>query len=195
MHGHYPWDTTSWRTYYTSEVAPCCAITTLTLAAAGREIALAAVTGLLGVYRVWWEYTAAAPEHPPRWREFELWPGPILWINAGDEPQAGDVVRIWYTKPHTLSGLAAAAATTFPAGHEALLIAGAAGVAALGRALEVSETLTVDGGVGARLREWGALQEARFASALAQLARREAARPAGIAPAGTLDRWDVGEAW
>lgn len=176
-----------------SAICPCYAITTLTLAAAGREISLASVSGLLRVIRVWWEYTAADPEYPPHWRNFELWPGPILFINDGAEPQSGDVVRIWYTAPHTLKDLSSATSTSFPAGDEGIIITGAAAIAALARALETSETLNVDGATAERLMAWGQLQEQRFTALLAQEARRQAARESGIAPVGRLDRWD--EAW
>jgi hypothetical protein len=135
-------------------------------------------------------YTAADPEYPPYWRNFEQWPGPIAFIKDGQEPLTGDVVRVWYTKPHTLNGLGSASATTFPAGDDQIILTGASAIAALARSIETTETLNVDGWVGRRLKEWGDLQEARFQHYLDELARREAARQSGIAPTADLDRWD-----
>jgi len=177
-----------------SRANPRRAIATLTLSSAGREVSLASVAGLLSVERVWWAYTAAAPEYPPHWREFELWPGPLLFIRAGAQPQAGDVVRIWYTALHTLNGLNGATATTYPTGHDWILLAGAAARAALARAAGLGERLNVDGGVRGDLRAWAAAQEERFRAALAEVARAEAARASGLAGLASLDRWD-GPEW
>src|SRR3990172_8266242 len=66
-----------------TDVDPDLAIQTVTFTAAVREISLPAATfpRLIDVLQVWLPYTAADPEHPPAWRaNFQLWPGPILYI-------------------------------------------------------------------------------------------------------------------
>ena len=89
-----------------NEVNPKRTITTVELDSDGREVDISDITGCyLDVERVWWPYTSTAPEHPPRWRNFEVWDGDVLYLETSDEPQSGDVVRIWYTEPQTINGL------------------------------------------------------------------------------------------
>jgi len=172
--------------------APARAIAAITLSAAGREISLTSYTTLIHVERVWWEYTAASPEYPPQWRDFEQWAGPVLWINAGNEPQAGDVLRIFYTAAHTLNGLDSAIVTTFPDDQAQLVVTGAAGYAAQSRSLEVSGTLNVDGWVAQRIADYADFTLRAFYAGLKALARQRAAHASGIASAPVLDRWDTG---
>jgi hypothetical protein len=167
------------------------AIGTITLAAAGREISLATLTGWLGVRRVWWDYDSSDPEYPPNWRDFEVWPGAILYIRDSEEPQSGDVVRVWYTRPHTLDGLASATATTFPYDHEEIIITGAAALAAYARAIGRSEKVNVSSEVTARLQAWAKDKLAQFQAALRRLEAASAAQASGVAPGPALDRWDT----
>lgn len=173
-----------------TQVAPHRAITTLTLAASGREIDISGIANLITVSRVWWEYTAANPEYPPQWREFEQWAGGILRIDAGREPQTGDVVRIFYTGRHTLTDLDGASVTTIPDEHISLIVTGAAGHAACSHALSLAPLANVDGWVHKRFNEWGASKLDQFRALLARVAARRAAQNAGIAPGYPLDRWD-----
>lgn len=177
-----------------AQVRPLRRIATLTLEAPGREIPLDAVAGLQAVERVWWAYSAASPLDPPHWREFELWPGPLLFIRCGAVPQAGDVVRIWYTALHTLAGLDGATETTIEAEDEPLLALGTAACAAAARALALAERLNVDGTSAPQVRAEAARLEAQFRLGLAEAARRLAAPASGLAPAARLDRWEE-ERW
>jgi hypothetical protein len=179
-----------WALHRYSQVAPVQAIGTLTLAASGREVSVSTLTGYMEVMRVWWNYDSTDPGHPPVWRRFELWPGDILYINDDEEPAVGDKVRVWYTKLHTLNGLDAAAATTFPADADTILITGAAGYAAQEREQEQQGR-----GTPTRLREWATARLEEFEKQLQAVARRWAARQSGIAEAPSLDRWDTGETW
>ena len=178
-----------------SEAVPARTIFSLTLTAAGREVDISSLSAV-DVERVWWTYTSSDPAYPPNWRDFEVWPGDILFIKDGSEPAVGDKVRVFYTVRQTLNGLRSAAASTFQVTAESVLVLGGAGYAAAQRAVETSETLTVDGGVGRRLREWAEARLAEFEAGLARAVRREAARYSGIAPSGKLDRWDEeGSGW
>ena len=70
-----------------SQSRPQRAIGTITLSTAAREVALSSLTGLIGVERVWFPYTAADPEYPPEW---------VLWSvfdNAGAFTLFLDVVE------------------------------------------------------------------------------------------------------
>ena len=172
-----------------SHYLPYRAIGTVTLAAAGREIDLSAVN-FSTIDRVWWDYDDADPRHPPAWRDFEIWPGSILYINDAAEPAIDDVVRIWFSGPHTLDGLDGADATTFPAFHTSHLILGASAYAALNRNLTILELANVNSWAARNLREWAQIQLARYQQVLERLARESAAAGSGIAAAPPLDRWD-----
>jgi len=113
-----------------SQVNPQRAVTTKTLAADGREIDISGVSDLVRLVRVWCPYTAASPEDPPEWREWEMW-GTTLAILDGDEPASGEVVRLFYHAAQEIEDLNAAAATTVPAADEAVIVAGAGAYAGL----------------------------------------------------------------
>jgi len=127
-------------------VSPDEAIATHTFASASREAALSATTfaRLIAVLRVWLPYTAADPEYPARWREFELWPGNILYVMGGTEPALNDVARIWYERTHTVEGLDAAASTSIPGEHAQMLVTGGSSYSASARASGLLETVTAE---------------------------------------------------
>lgn len=178
-----------WALQRYSLVSPDQTIATITLTAAGREISIATLTDHMEVMRVWWDYDSSSPQHPPLWRRFELWPGNVLFIDDTDEPASGDVVRIWYNRLHSLSGLDGASATSIPLDAETVIVTGAAGYAAQEREQEQQGR-----GTPTRLREWADARLKEFERLLQQIARKGAARQSGIASAPALDRWDH-EAW
>ena len=134
--------------------SPRLAVTTLTLSADGREVDISSLSGILRVHKVWWPYDSADPGYPPAWVQFDVWPGDILYIDSRTEPATGEKVRIWYSTPALLNGLNAAASTTIPADDITYLINGACHYAAHQRAVELSESLTVDSDVVKRLLDW-----------------------------------------
>lgn len=138
-----------------SQLNPDHAIGTVTLSAAGREIDISALTGLVRVEKVWWGYDSATPGYPPAYRQFEFLPGSLLYIDDASQPASGDTVRVYYTKAHTLSGLNSATATTIELDDVQGMIAKAAGICAKMRTMELAETLNVDKEVTKRLSEWG----------------------------------------
>jgi hypothetical protein len=159
----------------------------ISLSADGREISLSSLTGLQEVERVWCDYDSSDPEEPPNWREFEVWPGSLLYIKGGSEPQNGDTVRVFYTKVHTLNGLDGAGATTFGHDVETLLVVGASGFAAQERTMEQEGRF-----VPTKLRLWAEERLKEFERGLKRMSRREGVRHSGIAPMGDLDRWEGG---
>lgn len=163
---------------------------TITLAAAGREISLATLTGLLDVKRVWWDYDATDPTHPPEFRTFQVWPGSILYINDEEEPAAGDVVRVWYTKPHTIQNLDNATETTIDTSWQGVIVTGATGYAAQSRAVELSEQATLDG-TQARLMDWATKMIAEFRTHVRAEANVESTRHGGPLQMPPLDRFDM----
>ena len=64
-----------------SQYSPQHAIGTIALSAAGREIDISSLTGLVRVEKVWWDYDSTTPGYPPNWRQFEVWPRSILYID------------------------------------------------------------------------------------------------------------------
>jgi hypothetical protein len=168
-----------------NEVNPEVTITTVTLAASGREVDISSITDYLDIIRVWWDYDSTDSEYPPNWRNFELWPGDLLFIDSDDEPASGDKVRIWYTRARTINGLAGAASTTVPDDQEILIVNGAAGFAAEERVQENPSRW-----VPRKLREWADARLRDFERGLKALAQRNAARHSGIASMAPLDRWD-----
>jgi hypothetical protein len=177
-----------------TQYTPHKAIAALTLSAAGREVDLSSLT-YIDVERVWWDYDESDPTHPPNWRDFEVWPGDILFINDPDEPASGDVVRVWYTAHHTLNGLAGASLTTLKAEHESAIVVGAAGYVALSRAIDKTEALNIDGWTHRRLKEWAEGRIAKFEGWLLKIAKQARLRAAGIAAGPALDRWDEVGGW
>jgi len=177
-----------------SEQVPHRAVSTITLTADGRELDISALT-YRNIERVWWDYDATDPDHPPHWRTFELWPGDILFVNDTDEPVTGDKVRIWYTADQTITDLDTATTTTLPTRHESLIVQGASGFAAAARRVTILEEVNLNEWAPRNLREWAELQLTSFYNALEQIATREAALDSGTAAAAALDRWDSNGAW
>ncbi len=173
-----------------NEKLPLRVLDTVTLSAAGREIDVSSVD-FKQILRVWWDYDSSDPAHPPHWRSFEVWDDrDILYINDPDEPASGDVVRLWLEQDHTINGLESATATTIPTNHTHVLTWGAAGFAALSRALKVAELSNVNKWAERNLREWGESQVNKFLDELDKLARANAAAQSGIIPASPLDRYE-----
>ncbi len=139
-----------------SKARPYQAIGTLTLAASGREIDVSSVTGLLNISRVWLPYTAASPEHPPRWRSFEHWQDAgIVYIDDDVQgsaanplgygaPSSGDVARLFYTKKQTLPGLDGETSTTFAADDTSMIAWAASGYAILSEATKATKHAQID---------------------------------------------------
>ena len=118
--------------------------TVIDVLADGREVALNEVDGLLGVTEVWWPYDSAGTDWLPTSVIFRLWwddARPVLFMPAvdGGQPQAGDEIRLWYYRSHTIAGLDGEAVTTVPASRESLLVIGAAGYAARSRGIDYAD--------------------------------------------------------
>jgi hypothetical protein len=87
-------------------------------------------------------------------------------INTRYEVSAGEVLQISYSAVHTIDDLDAAAGTTVPDSDETLLELGAAGHAALMRALNRVETINMNPDVVKAYRETAADYLTRFAGLL-----------------------------
>jgi hypothetical protein len=147
---------------------------TLTLSAASREVALSTLTGLLTVQRVWFPYTAADPEVPPKWIKFEVWDNAgalTLYLDVAADPAAGEVARVFYTKPQALKDLDSASASTFPAEDDSLIVMGAAGYAAGSELIDQAGSIRIDTKEYDTLKEFGRRQLDAFRETLRRPAR------------------------
>jgi len=178
-----------WALQRYAEVDPRRVIASLTLSASGREVDISSLS-YLEVLRAWWDYDSSDPVYPPEWRDFEVWPGGILFVKDGSEPASGDVVRVWYTTTHLLNGLDSALSTTLPLGADVLIVTGASGYVTQERVQEDPSRY-----VPRKLREWAEARLTEFERGLRAVARRTAARESGIAEMPAIDRWDQGEGW
>jgi len=173
-----------WALHRLSEQKPHRAISTVTLSAAGREIDISSID-YLDIERVWVDYDATDPDYRPDWADFEVWPGDLLFIDEPQEPDSGDVIRLWYTTEHTLNGLDSATATTLTDREITTLIVGATGYCAQERVQEKEVWW------GNRdLRDWADARLREFELALERIGRRQGIKHSGIAQAPPLDRWD-----
>jgi hypothetical protein len=158
-----------------NQAIPLQAVAVVTLTAGGRQQDVSAVTGILRPVEVWLPYTAADPEFPPNRRRFRWWRDQLkLYLADGHEPQAGDVMRLFYYMQRTINGLDGATATTVHAEDELLIVTGGAGHAAVQRAVGVVEGINVHGYVTLNLHTWGQQRLDEFRDGLASAAAREA---------------------
>jgi len=177
-----------------SKYKPDHALGTVAVSAAGREVDISSLTDLIRVEKVWWDYDSSDPSYPPNYRQFDVWPGDILFIDDREEPAAGDTVRVWYTKMHTIEDLDSAAATTLPADDEGTIVTGACHFAAQARAVELSEQLTAHDDVIAELRRYADEQGKNFRYQ-AQMDLRAYVKRAKAYPQEDIDeavRWAIG---
>ena len=168
-------------------------ITTLTLAAAGREIDVSSIAGITDITEIHLPYHSSDPAYPPQRRPFRFWSdSSLLYLMGSYQPQAGDVVRVFYTVSQTLSGLDSQTETSFPEAHAHTIIKGAAAFAVLTRALDLTEQVTLDRHSTEYLQAHGNRLLAQFREELYSLARSRAdTRTAATVPLPTLDRHDA----
>lgn len=172
--------------------------TVIELPGDGREIALDALTDLSQVTEVWWPYDSAAAVEswpPNRVTGFRVYwddARPVLFLDvlAGAQPQAGEEVRIWYVARHTIQGLDAAAVTTLPGEHESMLVIGAAGHAAMARALDLLESSGTDLYAIGLMATWGRARQREYAAFLKGLKERGARSGMPWGAGWSLDQWD-----
>ena len=125
-----------------SRAKPYTAISTITPTT--REFTVTGLPNVLGLTKVWYPYTAATPEYPPAYIDYEFWfdqGTPKVLLHTPAVPDGVKVARIWYNTLHTLNGLAGAGATTWLASDDGILEMGACGYCCLQRSTELDETI------------------------------------------------------
>jgi len=168
--------------------------TTHTVAVAGRRQSITAA-GLIAIVQLIHPYDAAAADPFGDEREdfYQLFENnvPVLYFSGSDIPQIGEDIYIKYGAKHTITDLDAAVATTVRDDHEALLIIGAAGQAAMMRASGLNEQWGGRSGEMSALMSWGANQYRFFIDAVEQI-KQEVSIPLFPSSFWQLDQWDQG---
>lgn len=176
-----------------SFIRPLKAVGTITVSSSGREIDTSSLTGLIDIERIWTPYTASDPEHPPNWRGFEYWSDlQLLYFPEGDEPQADDVIRVFYTKLQTIEDLDSATSTTFPDEDESLIVTGASGYSVLPRGRSSTEQVMLADQVplSEQIIKWARGQLGEFQLGLDRITAQQANQLGSIIELPKLDRWD-----
>lgn len=155
----------------------------ITLTAAGREQCLTVSPAPLFVIRL----VQGGREVP--FQFFARAGQPVLVIGGNSVPVIGDEFSLRYAAGHGVKDLDAGEETSLPAGHEPVLVRGAAGFAALLRLAGVGESYGSRPAEAAHLAGIGRQWLGDFQQALERLRHTERmhAYPAGFA----LDRSDV----
>jgi hypothetical protein len=179
--------------YELSSVLPVRAVTTIDAVADTWEYDLSAVTGLVNVVEVWYPYLSTDASykqaHPVK---FRMLTDAVLLLDIEDTPDAAYDLRIFYDKAQTINTLDSATATTLDAAEKAALVIGAAGYAAIGKARDVTNEVTIGADVPAGLEKWGEARLKEFTErigALAEVANLGEDSPVGWGP---MDKWDEG---
>jgi hypothetical protein len=180
-----------------SSAIPLTTETYFQLPGTGREIALSDLPNLINVLDVWWPFDPDKEVWPPNQvAGFRVWwddAQPLLLLDSktSNQPQIDDNLRIWYSKPHTIAGLDAAATTTVFPLHESMLITGAAGYAASMALVNELGSIKVSNTQALSLHTWAADRLKEYRAWLAAVA---SAGPSSAEPFGSgwgIDKWDA----
>jgi len=136
------------------------------------DLTAAGVEQALFITEVWHPCSPGAPEYPPPSVPWRLLDEGTLFLDV-EAVHAGEGIRIFYARPHTIEGLAGALATTLTGEQEELVALGAAGHAALQRAQQAIGQINVTGQAPRLWCDWGEARLCQFRTRLNQLARRE----------------------
>jgi hypothetical protein len=168
----------------------------LTLPGTGREIALDSFAGLIQVLDVWWPFDPVTEVWPPNQvAGFRLWwddARPVLMLSSktGNQPQLNDTLRLWYTKPQTISSLDGAVVTTVMPQHESGLVTGAAGYAVASEMRHQIGSIHVDPNQVASLNQWATDQLLEFDGWLALVSANAPSSGAPFGQGWGIDKWD-----
>ena len=160
-----------------SQALPQVLETEITLTAAGREQSLVVSPAPLFVIKL----IRGGREMP--FQFFVRSGQPVLVIGGDSAPVIGDEFNLRYAAGHGVKDLDAATDTSIPAGHESVVVRGAAGFAALLRLAGVGESYGSRTVEAAHLAEIGKQWLGDFQQALERLRRAERMHeyPAGFA--------------
>jgi len=177
--------------YELSTVLPVRAVATMDAVDNIWEYSLAAITGLVSVVEVWYPYLSTdnsyKQPHPVKWR---MLTDSVLFLDIEDYPDDVYDLRIFYDKVQTLTNLDAATATSVDEAEKAALVLGAAGYAAIGKARDVTNEVTIGAEVPAGLEKWGKARLMEFQERIVALAAVANAGEDSRIGWWEVDKWD-----
>lgn len=140
-----------------------------------REYPLASLGTFLEITDLWYPYDPNAPQHPPQRPEWALILSKTFYLGVSTPPTGEEFIRLFYTAPHTISGLDGATETTLDAEGEGIIVLGAAAYAVEARAFGLMGAVTVSAETPQQLVAWAEARMRRFAEALQEVRRRRLA--------------------
>jgi hypothetical protein len=161
----------------------------------GPEVSLASLPGfreILGLIYPWQPELASDRQQPNQVQGWHTWfssSEPIVTVRSSARLISGQHLRVIYLSSHSIAGLDGASTTTIPAEYIGLLVRGAAGFAALSRAVDKIEIRSY----GSRrtepdmLARWGNAQVAEFRQGLSLLRN---SLPPFPTPRWQMDAWE-----
>lgn len=150
-----------------SQHAPLETKSTLQTTAGSRDVSVSALNPRVRIVAV--EFPTG--EYPPRYAPFSLW-GETLTLDVTAAPAGGQNLYVYWHKTHAING-----SVTFPAAHDDVIAAGAAGYAALEWASFASNRLNVGGDdVWGRYMEFANVRLTAFREQLRRLPEANRAR-------------------
>jgi hypothetical protein len=167
--------------------------TSVTVATAGRDQSLSALTGLQSILQVIYPYTATnlTPYYFTAYY-FTFGPTPNIHISGDAVPAVGEKIYITYTKAHGIKDLDSATSTSVLDTHEGTICQGAAGFSAIMRASEISEAYGSRASDQDQLVQIGKAFLEVFYKAVDQLKANAQVHRTVTPPAGwSLDNWDI----
>ena len=137
-----------------SAANPLAATTTITAIADIYAYSLTSIAALSArpnaIFAVECPYLATTPAYLASLVPFRVW-ADTLYLLTSTAPATGDVLRIWYYAPHTLTE----DTKTYPSDDDPWLQLGAAAHAALDRQIYASERITVNAQTASLYESWG----------------------------------------
>lgn len=165
----------------------------ITLTSSGRRVVLTSQTDLITILWCLHPYDSTLTDIYSRAREDYVlnWVGgvPVLFFKGNPLPKSGDHVYIEYARPQKVKDLDSASATTVRLDHKAILVAGAAGFAALIRSQMLNEEWGGLPGQMPNLSQWGSTTVKYFHDQLV-IIRQELNLNPFTASKWKLDDWD-----
>jgi hypothetical protein len=155
------------------------------------EYSLSSITGLVNVVEVWYPYLSTDDTHkrahPVR---FRMLTDAILLLECDETPDDAYDLRVFYDKVQTLAGLDGATSTSLSDSEKASLVLGAAGYAAIGKARDVTDEVTIGAEVPVTLEKWGKARLEEFQAQVAVIAGVAREGEDSRVAWGPVDKWD-----
>ncbi len=168
----------------------------LTLAAAGRDIDISSLTGLINITEVMWPYVAADWPHPvvSDWRILhDAGTIGLLFDRVdGAEPAIGEKVRLRWQSLQTIEDLDLATDTTLQTEHLSMFVIGCAGQAAMLRVIDLVEEATADLYQVSLIGVWASAQLATFRFWLKKIQAGRYGKSLNSHGGWAMDKWDGG---